>query len=962
MKNKLLLLTSLLVLVFSSCKNIEQGTSNKATATVSFAADSARAIYAEHSNSDYTYTINGTSDSGATFATEKKYTYTELSSARFEIQQGAWDFTMNAYADEEVIFSGTKSVTLTDEPASISIPLSAVTGSAASLSVKLNYPENKGVAKITACLYDSVTDSDTGSSLTLEAGFVIYTNDDVPSGINKILKFYLYDSQNVCIGSFIEGVFLASSDSVTVERTLSNVNTFAATVSLKDVNGDDFIDSGLLVKAVKGDKEYPMTAVSGTNMYTASLPVGTYDVYSGQTDSGADLTITFINGGNTSLQLDYQVCSLNNFASMISSLTENSTIVLTGELTDSDLTTLMKAIKNSTYKVNLDLSQTTGLTSIPDDTFKSCSKLSGITIPDSVTSIGNNAFYSCTSLSSLTIPDSVTSIGNNAFYSCKSLSSVTIPDSVTSIGNNAFYSCTSLSSLTIPDSITYIGRYTFKACKSLSSVTIPDSVTSIWVGAFEYCSSLSSVTIPDSVTSISNNAFSGCTALSSVTIPDSVTSIGNEAFRGCKILTTITVDSNNANYSSIDGVLFNKDATAIITYPAGKQSATYTIPNSVTSIGDNAFNGCSSLSSVNIPESVTSIGDNTFYGCSSLSSVTIPESVTSIGDNAFNGCSSLSSVNIPESVTSIGDNAFYGCSSLSSVTIPESVTSIGDEAFEYCTSLSSVNIPESVTSIGDNAFYGCSSLSSVNIPESVTSIGDEAFEYCTSLSSVTIPDSVTSIGYATFSGCSSLSSVNIPDTVTSIGNYAFNNCTSLSSVPIPDSVTSIGHCAFEGCTSLSSVTIPDSVTSIGDAFEGCISLTGITVDSNNKTYCSIDGVLFNKDETTLILYPAGKQSAEYTIPDSVTTIGSGAFEYCRSLTSVIIPDSVTSIGGWVFYSCSYKLTSISFIDTTTWYRTNISTNWNNKTGGTETDVSDAAANATYFKNTYRSYCWYKLDE
>ena len=285
-----------------------------------------------------------------------------------------------------------------------------------------------------------------------------------------------------------------------------------------------------------------------------------------------------------------------NISEVIAALTEDSTIVLTGELTDSDLAAIATAIKNSTYKVNLDLSQATGITSIPDSTFYYCKKLSGITIPDSVTSIGNNAFNECTSLSSVNIPDSVTSIGSSTFYRCTSLSSVNIPDSVTSIGSWAFYDCTSLSSVTIPDSVTDIGDYAFQGCNSLSSVTIPDSITSIGYRAFYCCLSLSSVTIPDSVTYIGDEAFFLCISLSSITISDSVTSIGECAFGNCTSLESINVDSNNRIYSSIDGVLFNKDATAIITYPAGKQSAAYTIPDSVTYyINPFAFYGCTAL-------------------------------------------------------------------------------------------------------------------------------------------------------------------------------------------------------------------------------------------------------------------------------------------------------------------------------------------------------------------------------
>jgi len=281
-----------------------------------------------------------------------------------------------------------------------------------------------------------------------------------------------------------------------------------------------------------------------------------------------------------------------------------------------------------------------------------------------------------------------------------------------------------------------------------------------------------------------------------------------------------------------------------------------TIPNSVTSIGNHAFYGCSSLTSVTIPNSVTSIGEYAFRGCSGLTSVTIGNSVTSIGEWAFWGCIGLTSVTIPNSVTSIGSLAFYECSSLTSVhitdlaawckinfgdnplcyahhlylndeeikdlIIPNSVTSIGKWAFADCSGLTSVTIPGSVTSIGKRAFSGCSGLTSVTIPGSVTSIGNYAFAGCSGLTSVTIPGSVTSIENYTFYGCSGLTSVTIPGSVTSIGGYAFYNCSGLTSVTIPGSVTSIGNKAFYGCSGLTSVTIPGGVTSIGwGAFYDC---------------------------------------------------------------------------------------------------------------------------------------------
>ena len=536
-----------------------------------------------------------------------------------------------------------------------------------------------------------------------------------------------------------------------------------------------------------------------------------------------------------------------------------------------------------------------GVTSIGDFAFSGYSSLTSVTIPNNVTRIGYGAFSVCSRLTSVTISNSVTSIGEGAFYYCKSLTSVTIPNSVTSIGERVFENCSSLTSIkveaanpaycdidgvlfnkdkttlviypvgkttasyTIPNSVTSIGDRAFSGCSSLTSVTISNSVTNIGNMAFADCRSLTSITIPNNVTSIGQNAFSVCSSLTSVTIGNSVTSIGYGAFSNCSSLTSIKVDDANAAYCDIDGVLFSKDKTTLVIYPCGKTDVSYTIPNSVTSIGQNAFADCSSLTSVTISNSVTNIGNMAFADCRSLTSVTIPNSVTSIEDYAFEWCSSLTSITIPNSVTSIGSGAFVECRSLTSVTIPNSVTSIGEEAFRYCSSLTSVTIPNSVTSIGNYAFSGCSSLTSVTIPNSVTSIGSGAFSGCSSLTSVTIPNSVTSIGDGAFWGCNSLTSVTIPNSVTSIGNYAFSGCSSLTSVTIPNSVTSIGESAFYGCSSLTSVTIPNSVTSIDyNAFGWCTSLNTIYNYATEPQY--IDKSVFSKVDLSACLLIVPQES------------------------------------------------------------------------------------------------------
>ena len=262
---------------------------------------------------------------------------------------------------------------------------------------------------------------------------------------------------------------------------------------------------------------------------------------------------------------------------------------------------------------------------------------------------------------------------------------VAIPDTidglpVTSIGSLAFYGRTNLASVTIPDSVINIGEGALRGCTSLTSVTIGSGVTSIGDSAFYDCASLTNVTIPDSVTSIGDAAFWGCTSLTSVTIPGSVTIIGDYAFGGCTSLTAITVDVDNSTYGSVDGVLFNKSQTRLIRCP-GDKTGSYTIPIGVISIGEWAFDGCYSLTSVTIPSSVTTIGKAAFAHCSSLTSVTIPSSVTSIGDQAFQHCRSLTSITIPGNVTIIYRLAFYGCTSLNGVYFQGNTPSFGSSLF-----------------------------------------------------------------------------------------------------------------------------------------------------------------------------------------------------------------------------------------------------------------------------------------
>jgi len=464
-------------------------------------------------------------------------------------------------------------------------------------------------------------------------------------------------------------------------------------------------------------------------------------------------------------------------------------------------------------------------------------------------------------------------------------------------------------------------------------------------GVANYTGSATAVIMPSEynglpVTAILDSAFLNCTAMTSLAIGDSIASIGEKAFSKCTGLASFSASTLNSNYQAIDDVLYSKDGKTIVSYPMAKSGSSYTIPDSVLTIGNYAFYECKALTSLAIPNSVITIGDYAFFWCYGLTTLQIGSSVQSIGSHAFGYCRAFFSLTIPDSVASIGTFAFYNCQGLSTVTIGNCIADMDRNTFLACVHLASFSvastnskyqsiggvlynkdattlliypswagtsytIPSSVTSINAGAFDECTSLKMLTIPSSVTSIGADAFNFCTSLTTLSIPSAVTIINDSTFKNCKHLTSISLPDSITSIGDSAFSGCTGLTSFTVGNAVTSIGSEALAYCSGLTTLTLGGTLTSIGSsAFVGCSALTSFSVAAENTVYQSVEGVLFSKDGKALMAYPASKEGSSYTIPNGVTSLADGAFMRASKLTMVTIPSSVTSIAGFAFSSCS----------------------------------------------------------
>ena len=542
--------------------------------------------------------------------------------------------------------------------------------------------------------------------------------------------------------------------------------------------------------------------------------------------------------------------------------------------------------------------------------------------------VGPCAFYQRTGLTSISLPPGVLEIRGSAFQGCSDLSYIDLPDSLESIWGGAFSDCGRLTEVSIPKNVKLIGDGVFAGCDQLVRIgvdpenssysgldgvlfnnertvllqypqglrgaySIPDGVTGFADHAFWRCEGLTSVSIPESVGRIEDWTFAYCSGLETIEIGAGVASIARNAFAYCDGLVRIIVGEGNQTYSSLDGVLFNKDRTILLQCPRG-YSGDYVVPDGVTVIDDAAFSQCKRLKSVEIANGILTIGALAFSSCTELTEVEIPDGVRIIHPDTFNECRSLANLFIPDSVEFIDDGAFSGCSSLEQLVIPDSVQRIGYAAFQGCRGLTEVELGSRVASIGVGAFSGCSRLTRFLVAEA-----NSQFH---SFDGVLFDKEMRSLLECP-QGKAGL--YTIPEGIVSIEEDAFGGCRDLTWIDLPETLAVIGKSAFGGCQNLTRIEIPPNVTHIGEyAFVACSRLSHIAVDPANTVYSSSEGgTLLSKDRTVLIGCPPGK-TGDYSVPESVTTIGEGAFYFCEGLTRVRIPDKTTTIGGLAFLECS----------------------------------------------------------
>lgn len=450
---------------------------------------------------------------------------------------------------------------------------------------------------------------------------------------------------------------------------------------------------------------------------------------------------------------------------------------------------------------------------------------------------------------------------------------------VVEIASKAFRNMKSIEQVKMPKSILSIGTGAFYQCENLTDLQIGDSVNNIGFSAFANCSKIKKVVFPNTKLNLDNSSFSGCKGVTHVYIPANMDSLNCLVLSSFNHLETIDIDKANKNFVLVDNIIYSKDKKRVM-HCMSSRTKDVNILDGVEEISFAAFGGCEGLKKINIPKSVKRIAPYAFSSCVGVDTFIVPEGVKEIEEGVFSRCLKTRCIQLPSTITKIGAGAFIKCEEVDTFIIPNGVTEIGEEAFRKCFSVDEIVLPQSLKKIGGRAF-SMNSIKRISIPDGVTELHEDMFQ---------------------FDGA--LEYVKLPNNITEIPSRTFDECYSLKSITIPASVKVIGH-AFIKCNSLKTINIPASVDSMNSsAISECESLEKIIVDENNKRYCSVDGILFNKEKSALLLYPSAKTDVSYTIPKSVKRISYRAFSHNNSLTKVVIPKSVVDFEeGYNFSHC-----------------------------------------------------------
>jgi len=561
------------------------------------------------------------------------------------------------------------------------------------------------------------------------------------------------------------------------------------------------------------------------------------------------------------------------------------------------------------------------VTYIGSQCFESDKELANVKLSSNIKRMESGAFGNCTSLTEITIPKSLEEAGREygfgmydygPFCGCTNLKTVKLEKGLTQIAGNLFMRCYGLEDIDIPDTVTTIGENAFKLCTSIKSVTIPDTVTYIGSQCFESDKELVNVKLSSNIKRMESGAFGNCTSLTEITIPKSLEEAGREygfgmydygPFCGCTNLKTVKLEKG---LTQIAGNLFMRCY--------GLEDID--IPDTVTTIGENAFKLCTSLENVKMYNSIDEINGRAFAGCTSLKSVSLPDSITGMGTEIFSGCTSLSSVKLPNKRVNITSSTFEGCTSLTEITLPDTVTTIQDHAFKNCTALKTINWSKSITDIQSYAFENCDALTKPDIPNTVTNIGEGAFYECGGLSAIAVPNSVKSLGSRAFENCDALAKVSISDSVTSMGEKAFYDCDALTDVKLGTGITQIPTSCFEHCDILPSVVLPYRISKVGDnAFKNCVALTEITIPRATTTI-----------STSAFSYPAKMTVYGISGTYAETFANQQGMKFVNKAvkaTNVVLDKTELTLNRGMKYSLTMTVTPATFTDKVSWKSTNV---------------------------------------